>query len=324
LIWKSPLRCKEHATEEMMDVMHKLCTHAGCTTRPNYGPLWGSPTHCAAHKEAHEMYYRKPKCAECTEFASHAAAPDGAPDGAPRIPTHCQAHSTDEMKDILHIACDVCMELHTPDKITVVRDSNRCDACKHKWNNNQVHEYNVEDYVLKGNFTYIHNKVVQPGVEAPGEHKACSSSGTRPDFVVDVNPLFKTIIEVDENQHSGYRKLCATSIHKELARMITVHENDFGGSPTIFIRFNPDKYKTEGRHASIEHRLKTLKRLLEQLRNKRAMKSQLSCYYLYYDNYKRIKESPIKYRIDGSIIAKHAHPKSEETEFIIPLTAPNE
>ena len=59
-------------------------------------------------------------------------------------------------------------------------------------------------------------------------------SGFRPDFHFCL-PGWWLIIELDENQHNTYDK------HDETERMRTLAEE--AGQPTVFIRFNPDKYK---------------------------------------------------------------------------------
>lgn len=158
----------------------------------------------------------------------------------------------------------------------------------------------------------MHNNSVKPD--------NCRSTGFRPDIVLpSINVLFKVIIEVDENQHSGYKKLCESSVHKELSRLISIYENDFGGEPLVIIRFNPDKYKSDVQHGMVK-RFSMLRNLLRSLRNKTSFESLLMCYYLYYDGFTGIAESPIKYELkDGALVVDHKHPKYEEIKYIIKL-----
>ena len=75
-------------------------------------------------------------------------------------------------------------------------------------------------------FDWIHDKRVQDG---------CSKK--RPDLLLDLGSHI-IIVEIDENRHSTYPESC------EAKRIQTIAE-DTGFRPIVFIRFNPDAYKTE-------------------------------------------------------------------------------
>jgi hypothetical protein len=72
-------------------------------------------------------------------------------------------------------------------------------------------------------FTWITDKKVQDG---------CSSR--RPDLLLDVGSHI-IIVEVDENQHTGYDCSCENKRLMEISR-------DLQHRPIVFIRFNPDEY----------------------------------------------------------------------------------
>jgi hypothetical protein len=107
---------------------------------------------------------------------------------------------------------------------------------------------------------------------------ACSKK--RPDFTIDCNYFF-LILEVDENQHQSYACDC------EVSRMIQLHQ-DFGGTPIIFIRYNPDSYTDHlGQiHRGFNQNPKRERRLVEliqKIRRKTEVPGDPSVYYLYYD-----------------------------------------
>ena len=209
--------------------------------------------------------------------------------------------------DILRKECKSCCELFIANEVYGINDKKKlyCKLCKNQHENYAYKEYFVKDMLDRKGFSYIHNSIIRPGV--------CKSTMTRPDFLVTENPLFKIVIEVDENQHSGYKKMCDTSVHKEIARMISIKENDLGGSPLVFIRFNPDKYKSHN-ILDMANRLKVLRNLLYSLKHREIVLCDILVYYLFYDGYDGIKESPLTYVIDNGIKIKHTHPKYPDIE----------
>ena len=112
-----------------------------------------------------------------------------------------------------------------------------------------------------------------------------SCNKQRPDFVLD-KPLFTILLEVDENQHKNRTFEC------EQSRMIQLH-NDFGGTPVVFIRYNPDNYVDNNGKRMKPNNKKREKKLLEilnGLNNRKEWNIPLSSYYLYYDGYDNIDE----------------------------------
>jgi hypothetical protein len=92
--------------------------------------------------------------------------------------------------------------------------------------NYKTKEKEVSDCVKNTfpDFTWITDKKVQDG---------CSSR--RPDLLLDVGSHI-IIVEVDENQHTGYDSSCENKRLMEISR-------DLQYRPIVFIRFNPDGYK---------------------------------------------------------------------------------
>jgi ribosomal protein S27E len=94
--------------------------------------------------------------------------------------------------------------------------------------NYKTKESAVVQYILQ-HFSHIDivtDKIIQGG---------CSKR--RPDIFIDLGYQI-LIIEIDENQHTDYDCSCENKRMMELSQ-------DVGHRPIIFIRFNPDDYKTQ-------------------------------------------------------------------------------
>lgn len=112
---------------------------------------------------------------------------------------------------------------------------NHCFRCFMNLNPNhpiikkyKVKENHMIDYIKQhfNNYIISYDKQIKDG---------CSKK--RPDCLIQLND-YNIIIECDENQHKyGEIYSCDTK------RMMEIF-NDLGNSPIVFIRFNPDSYKT--------------------------------------------------------------------------------
>lgn len=98
----------------------------------------------------------------------------------------------------------------------------------------------------------------------------------RPDFVFDA-VTHMIVVEIDEDQHKYYPCEC------EQIRMINISQSL--GMPTIFIRYNPDKYQSSYRLYSEKERMKALKHQIEHWSNV-ALPKDGFCYvtHLFYDD----------------------------------------
>jgi hypothetical protein len=67
-------------------------------------------------------------------------------------------------------------------------------------------------------------------------------SRRRPDGLIDCL-THSVIIEIDEDQHSGYDQICDNRRIMELFQ-------DLGNRPVVFIRINPDSYKSDNKSVS--------------------------------------------------------------------------
>ncbi len=102
-----------------------------------------------------------------------------------------------------------------------------------------------------------------------------------------------------------------------MKRMISLYEEDSGGFPLIFIRFNPDPYYFGDKVISAyRDRENTLQTVIKGLKNRTELLYGINVIYLYYDNFNStdIKIEPFEYKIsDGNIIIDHKHPLSSKT-----------
>ena len=102
---------------------------------------------------------------------------------------------------------------------------------------------------------------------------------TRPDFLWDCDTHF-LILEVDENQHLNYE--C------DRPRMINISQAL--GMKTLFIRYNPDKFKVNGRLSKTSDN-ERCKQLIAWLKHTKETNYEFKgfCSYieLFFDGYKK-------------------------------------
>lgn len=101
----------------------------------------------------------------------------------------------------------------------------------------------------------------------------------RPDVLLDFGTHF-VVIEVDEHQHKD--RVCEC----EHARMVNIGQAL--GLRTMFIRYNPDPYKTKTKSVkdpTFHTRMKTLVEWVKHLSNPDKFHGFTSVVYLYYDGF---------------------------------------
>ena len=176
-------------------------------------------------------------------------------------PLRCEIHKKDDDKNIIERRCSSC-------NLICMLTDNLCNDCN-EYITRKPHkrkETIIKNVLDANNFKYdTYDKI-------PSE--ACNKF--RPDFVFDRGTHI-VILEVDENQHQSYACEC------EQARMINLFQ-DFGGLPTIFVRFNPDGYTDNNgkRHQYSKSRETRLLKTLNSLWLHQP-KDLLSVIYLYYN-----------------------------------------
>ena len=257
------LYCNTHRKLGMVDISHQkyLCQHPNCITRASFGELFRSPTHCAKHKRSNMFIKNKPTCTDCENPAYYAL-------GDSNYPTKCEDHATNDHTNIIEKKCSNCPLTFLLGK------TGMCDDClgyatgmKHAKENRIKMLFDTNDLIYES-----YDQVIDSD---------CSKR--RPDFVFDYT-FFKIIVEVDENQHWSNPCEC------EQTRMIEIHQI-FGGTPVLFIRYNPDAFKMNKvsftKKVSQKQRENTLIKLLQTYRNINIddIHPGLSVIYMFYDDY---------------------------------------
>ena len=263
--------CSEHLKPGMVNVKHKRCAHEeGCgSLSPNFNfPGSKQGVYCKKHLKPGMENVVSKRCAHeegcgrqpCFNFP-------GSKGGV-----YCEKHQKPGMVDVVHKRCAdeegcgsisrtfnfpgmkggvYCYKHQKPGMVDVVNKRCNSDLCdifsskKYDWycvhcyshlfpdkpisRNYKTKEKTVVDFV-KTEFPeqdWVWNRRIQDG---------CSRR--QPDLILDLG-FQVVIIEVDENQHrNGYS--CENKRVMELSL-------DVGHRPLVFIRFNPDSYRTSGK-----------------------------------------------------------------------------
>jgi hypothetical protein len=219
--------CADHKKEGMIDVKHKTCLE--CDVIPsfnNQGEKNG--LYCNKHKKNGMINVKSKTCLECDVISNFNNQGE-------KKPLYCLTHKKEGMVDVKHKTCisDWCATRFTNKKY-----DGYCLFCyinlfpdKPVSRNYKTKEYSVLDFIKTKfpHFDFIADKIISGG---------CSRR--RPDLLLDM--LYQIIIiEIDENQHTDYNCSCENKRLMELSQ-------DLGHRPIVFIRFNPDDYKKDGKN----------------------------------------------------------------------------
>jgi len=253
------MSCATHKDEEMTDVINNRCSQQYCkkiVTSWGYGYPGKKVERCATHKEEGMILRPRKRCMECKEFAIY---------GLDK-PLHCEEHQKSEECNLLEKKCVSCGLLN------VFGKENKCGFCDPV----VFKRYRLAKQ-REVKFLFDSNKIKY---ESYDEQLPDKCNKKRPDFVFDAN-THKIVVEVDEQQHNSYNCEC------EQVRMAQVTQAI--GMPTIFIRYNPDKYKVNNvtiKTSKINRQNTLLKTIYElkflQPKNTREF---LRVCYLYFDDF---------------------------------------
>ena len=225
-----PLYCHRHKLEDMINVRSITpCIHEDCKTRPSYNNEGESkPLYCAKHKLEDMIDVVNKHCIhqDCNK------RPYFNYEGETK-PLYCSTHQLEGMIDLIHPTC----KTHLCYALVKGKYEGYCLRCfiymfpeKPVSRNYKTKEFAVVDYInIKfPTLNWIADKIINGG---------CSKR--RPDLILDL--FYKIIvIEIDEHQHTDYESSCETKRLMELSK-------DVAHRPIIFIRFNPDAYKKDGK-----------------------------------------------------------------------------
>jgi hypothetical protein len=223
--------CKESS---MIDVKSKKCIEKGCRKRAYYAQSASIPQYCANHKKIGMFSEPRKKCQidNCVEMAIFGITK----------PEHCEKHKKEDDYNFAERECIKCKNIDILNRNGIC--INFCsleekDRLMKKYV--KKHEESI-GLLLKAeidlNLTYRDQIIEQ------------SCSKKRPDFVYHCGTHI-LIIEVDEDQHKSYR--CTAygdnkegRIKGEQIRMFEIAQS-FDGLPVIFLRYNPDNFKLDGK-----------------------------------------------------------------------------
>jgi hypothetical protein len=258
------LHCFEHYKDDEENQKHKKCEYKNCKTIAGFGIK--KAIHCYEHKKDNEKCITRSKC----EYHKCDKRPIYGVKGQP--PKHCSAHKNENEIDLNSIRCKDC------GLFTVGKKPYKCSYCKDDSDKRKkTKEMKVVDYFKEQKMDFIHNKSV--GAE-------CGSY--RPDLLFDTGTHF-VVVEIDEEQHksvtdnSRYGNICER-----------VRENNIFialGLPTVFIRYNPDSYKIDGKTIKMysKQRLSILQNKVNyHLKN--IPEKHISAEFLFYDDYDKKTE----------------------------------
>jgi Holliday junction resolvase len=229
-----------------------------CTTRAQYGPMLGIKIRCGQHKLPGDVIETQTcEVSKCCNYPLY--APEGE-----YVPRRCKQHAKNTVYiNVSEIECLSCKQ-----KDFVNKNSKMCPNC-HQYDKRVRKEIQIKDLFDKAGIEYdTHDKIYNG-----------SCLRYRPDFVFKYNDRF-IIVEVDEDQHKRYPCEC------DQIRMINLCQ-DFGGAPVVFIRFNPDKYKSfDGKlkKSKIDKRFPDLLKYIDIIKHM-PVSSILTVAYLFYDGY---------------------------------------
>jgi len=266
--------CKTHAPVDYENVISKRCNHPECTTKAGYGPLFKQKTHCSQHRTLNEYKNNNPSCSECKNMPLYTDKKDN-------YPIRCEEHKKDNDKNVIEKECSSC-------KLSAIinEEIGQCNDCYEFFTEKKTKrkEIKIKEMLDNHNIKYDSHDKIYSG----------SCLRYRPDFIFEC-PTHVIVFEVDEYQHSRYECSC------EQIRMINLCQ-DFGGTPVVFIRFNPDSYKIKGKSipGSINKRSRVVIDTIKKIKMYKP-DSLLSVIYLYYDDFDEKKIDIIKIDV-GSVI----------------------
>ena len=216
--------CSKCKKEGMVNLKDHKCIECKKTI-----PIFGFPTdkirnYCAKCKKEGMVNLKDPKCIECKKtIATFGFSTD-------KIRNYCTKCKKEGMINLKDSKCksEWCNTLSNK------KYEGYCCYCfmhlfpdKQVSRNYKTKEKYVVDYIKEQfkDIDIIADKQIQGG---------CSRR--RPDILIDLGHQI-IIVEIDENQHINYDCSCENKRIMELSQ-------DVGHRPIIFIRFNPDDYKT--------------------------------------------------------------------------------
>jgi hypothetical protein len=220
------LYCVSHKLPGMINVKDKRCIYKDCNKQPSYNNKYETNAlYCKNHKLPEMINIISRTCIykECTKIPNYNNKNE-------TKGVYCLEHKLPEMVDVAHKKCNS----EWCDIRAIPKYNNYCLSCCIQVcpeiqvsRNYKTKERDVSDRIDSHfkEYTWVNDKIISGG---------CSKR--RPDKLLDLGTHI-IIVEVDENKHNSYDTTCENKRLMELSQ-------DLGFRPIVFIRFNPDSYKT--------------------------------------------------------------------------------
>lgn len=270
---KNPLYCSVHGLAKgMVCVSYIECDEDDCEYYSYYGFPGNTPSKCSEHKLEGMIRQPNKKCLEklCFRNAIYGYYGNNA--------IKCDHHYCDDM---INLCIRKCLKCNGEDILTKDGFCSICDPTLYEQfiNKRLGKQKTIKLFLDNSGYNYIYkyqyDKIIDKGI--------CGKE--RPDFLFESkNKTHFVIIECDEYQHKSEKFSCEEIRMKNITNSL--------GSPTIFIRYNPDSYMMNGekiRDVEPGKRLPILKNVLDFYLNINVEQLQTLgltyAYYLYYDNY---------------------------------------
>jgi hypothetical protein len=222
---KKPIYCKEHKLEGMVDICHKKCEFETCNIRPIYN--FENETvaiFCKRHAEEGMIDVTCNRCDfdSCNDRAYYNYVNEN-------LPRFCKLHRHLDMEDKTHKEC------LTPLCDVIVNHQRNRGYCVYCFSRMFPDEQNSRNYKTKEQLVVESVIKAFPDLSWITDRRVdLGCSRRRPDLFLDLGSHV-LIIEIDENQHNGYEKICDSKRIMEISQ-------DIQHRPLVCIRFNPDGY----------------------------------------------------------------------------------
>jgi hypothetical protein len=265
------VRCKK---DGMVNVIDKRCETPGCLTMALYGYLTFPAARCAQHQDPQNKMVFRPtaRCIikNCREFATSGKASKR---------QHCSDHAQPGEISFAKQLCIGPYKTGCYEMAILSPKSQLCVGCDPDYS--MVKRVKMEENAVRSLLVHNGYKHFVYDRALPDN---CGMT-YRPDFLFE-KPGFFVILEVDEHQHKNYQCVgqCICDVKPlcecEYKRMREI--TFINTIPTLFLRFNPHKYKTKGSMKSIAARHDELLRVLKQSLID-GPKARCEVKYLFYD-----------------------------------------
>jgi hypothetical protein len=210
----------------MINIKSKKCQHLGCDKQPSFSINRDTnATHCKTHASNKMINVLHIRCAvlECQKHPNFGIEY--------QRPTHCKSHSSGMMYNVSKKVCITCNTTTANRKYIP-----NCARCHYYLNPDdpRITNYKKKEHTFMMPLKDVYPTIILDKIIVGG----CSKK--RPDGLIDCG-THSIIIEIDEDQHISYNKMCDNN------RTMTLF-NDLGCRPLIIIKMNPDSYTIDHKY----------------------------------------------------------------------------